>query len=254
MLRFLGLSFLLTSMLLSAPAVATVHLFNFVARSDDAYFEAPAGTLIHGSFSYDDTVLPLYSEETSGIRDAFYSDPSISLSVVVLGKEYTRNADLRMQDRIRIGVPEFEEEEGEEGPSDELEEGDYFGIYYTNQWNAVPDPDVTFMAFDFQDDLAASFSSYALPTVFPKPSGEPEFCDPLAPDADLICGPRASFIFANNFYQAFTATVLSITPASPAAVPEPSVWAMLLAGFGCVGTALRRRRPNVRINARARPV
>lgn len=33
------------------------------------------------------------------------------------------------------------------------------------------------------------------------------------------------------------------TPTTPAAVPEPATWFMLIAGFGFVGGALRRRRP-----------
>ena len=33
-----------------------------------------------------------------------------------------------------------------------------------------------------------------------------------------------------------------IIPDSPSAVPEPSTWAMLIAGFGLVGAANRRRR------------
>jgi hypothetical protein len=32
------------------------------------------------------------------------------------------------------------------------------------------------------------------------------------------------------------------TTAQMAAVPEPSVWAMMLLGFGMIGTAIRRKR------------
>jgi hypothetical protein len=37
---------------------------------------------------------------------------------------------------------------------------------------------------------------------------------------------------------------------SATAVPEPAAWAMLIAGFGLVGAAARRRRPQVRASAR----
>jgi len=38
-------------------------------------------------------------------------------------------------------------------------------------------------------------------------------------------------------------TNFSITQISPAAVPEPATWAMMLLGFGAIGAAMRRRRP-----------
>jgi choice-of-anchor C domain-containing protein len=43
-----------------------------------------------------------------------------------------------------------------------------------------------------------------------------------------------------------TISDLGASPASPA-VPEPDTWAMMLAGFGAVGLALRRRR-NIEVN------
>ena len=39
--------------------------------------------------------------------------------------------------------------------------------------------------------------------------------------------------------------VLTITPRVDAAVPEPATWAMMIAGFGLTGAALRRRRTQV---------
>ena len=45
--------------------------------------------------------------------------------------------------------------------------------------------------------------------------------------------------------QGLTFAVFSPSGGSPAAVPEPSTWAMLLAGFGFIGAAMRRRRQPV---------
>jgi hypothetical protein len=50
--------------------------------------------------------------------------------------------------------------------------------------------------------------------------------------------------FANNDFGAFTLRISgpgNITGGGLSAVPEPAAWAMLLAGFGFVGAALRRR-------------
>jgi hypothetical protein len=39
----------------------------------------------------------------------------------------------------------------------------------------------------------------------------------------------------------FSAGIVNAGPGSPAALPEPASWAMLLSGFGLVGVAMRRR-------------
>ena len=46
--------------------------------------------------------------------------------------------------------------------------------------------------------------------------------------------PDKDYIFVDNF------TLGAATPVS--AVPEPATWAMMIAGFGLAGSALRRRR------------
>ncbi len=43
-------------------------------------------------------------------------------------------------------------------------------------------------------------------------------------------------------YQLLSAFQLRTVPSSPAAVPEPSTWAMMILGFGLAGAACRRRR------------
>ncbi|ARS27076.1 PEP-CTERM domain protein [Sphingomonas sp. KC8] len=44
------------------------------------------------------------------------------------------------------------------------------------------------------------------------------------------------------FYEASSNAVLYYTSKPPVAVPEPATWAMMIAGFGLVGAAMRRRR------------
>lgn len=56
-----------------------------------------------------------------------------------------------------------------------------------------------------------------------------------------------------NGTQIFTATPVMATLAPAAAVPEPGIWSMMIAGFGLAGAALRhKRRRNQRVSY-ARP-
>lgn len=50
-----------------------------------------------------------------------------------------------------------------------------------------------------------------------------------------------------SFYPSGGAFTVELTGGAPAGVPEPATWAMLILGFGVVGTALRRR-PSVTIS------
>jgi len=65
----------------------------------------------------------------------------------------------------------------------------------------------------------------------------------------MIFGSYNSYVFSNN-----TAAIndpvggliacngcVSIKPAQASAVPEPAAWALMLVGFGAVGSAMRRR-------------
>ncbi len=69
--------------------------------------------------------------------------------------------------------------------------------------------------------------------------------DDSGPAASLSAsaGPRplASFVPFDGAEGVFPAGI-SLATGSPALVPEPASWALLIAGFGLVGSALRRRR------------
>jgi hypothetical protein len=51
-------------------------------------------------------------------------------------------------------------------------------------------------------------------------------------------------IFPDHYNENVTATLTpqSVTISSPAAVPEPAAWLLMISGFGAIGAALRRRR------------
>lgn len=61
--------------------------------------------------------------------------------------------------------------------------------------------------------------------------------------AGFVGGPRNSFI--STSFQPGGGTVVITDPDAPpsiGAVPEPSTWAMMIGGFGIVGTSMRRRK------------
>jgi hypothetical protein len=72
------------------------------------------------------------------------------------------------------------------------------------------------------------FTSTGGPQLFSGPTSAPTF---LQGTFDLSGGPR---------YPQFTLTISALTTSG--AVPEPASWAMMIAGFGLVGGAMRRRR------------
>ena len=64
----------------------------------------------------------------------------------------------------------------------------------------------------------------------------------------LACTPTQAGQFQLNFRTASgdnLGPVLDNVLVTQAAGPEPATWAMLIAGFGMVGAAMRRRKANV---------
>jgi hypothetical protein len=56
-------------------------------------------------------------------------------------------------------------------------------------------------------------------------------------------GRLAAFYNVNDVtYSAAPVAVIRFLPETPAAVPEPAAWALMIIGFGLVGTGLRQRR------------
>lgn len=62
------------------------------------------------------------------------------------------------------------------------------------------------------------------------------------PPRIFLTDERASFWQVDNFVVTVTGTAPEIEITSPRETPEPSNWAMMLAGFAAIGTSLRRRR------------
>ena len=60
---------------------------------------------------------------------------------------------------------------------------------------------------------------------------------------DAESGLPAVMASGQFFVSHVSITVAGLPPPDPAAVPEPSAWAMMIAGFGMAGARLRRRAP-----------
>ena len=61
----------------------------------------------------------------------------------------------------------------------------------------------------------------------------------FAPGAFAAFGSYSTISFGTN--QAGRLTVSRAGPGGPGPVPEPATWAMMIAGFGTIGVAMRRR-------------
>lgn len=57
-----------------------------------------------------------------------------------------------------------------------------------------------------------------------------------------VVGPQGNVGATSAFFQQRAGLVTSFTTTAPGAVPEPAAWALMIAGFGLVGVAARRRR------------
>lgn len=82
--------------------------------------------------------------------------------------------------------------------------------------------------FDFTSTVLATRTNYAANTSY--------FSGPLTLSLQLFGSPS---VFVDNI--ALDVRPILITPPPVGGVPEPASWAMLVAGFGLTGSALRRR-------------
>ncbi|SNS51549.1 PEP-CTERM protein-sorting domain-containing protein [Sphingomonas laterariae] len=196
----------------SVPAVAAT--FDFVARIDVANALLPTGTLVTGQFRYDEELNASSTYVYEGSFGSTFEDASINLAF--------RAADIDFSARAFSGVNIFTEDGG-----------DFYLIAMTPQANA---------AIYLWDPLVSFLNTSSLPTDFPELIRYSYFDDE---DDVGPTGPSGEFTYYDlNAGTGFDATLLSITRTSPAAVPEPTTWAMLIVGFGLVGGAIRlpRRR------------
>jgi hypothetical protein len=97
-------------------------------------------------------------------------------------------------------------------------------------WGASDDQ-WTLAAYDTANALIESFD---LPIT--KFSDAGDFVGIKAPGIAyaVLSGPSDDFVFIDNVEGAFTGAIAG-------AVPEPKAWAMMLVGFGLVGSAMRKR-------------
>jgi hypothetical protein len=80
----------------------------------------------------------------------------------------------------------------------------------------------------------------AEPNVAPAAAFDPVFDVLPAPVRDAILGPDGFEVA--NLPDAVGGANVAPTPVAVSTVPEPLSWAMMIAGFGLLGIALRRRR------------
>ena len=209
---------------IATPSSAAVRTFDFVARIDsETAFVAP-GTMITGSFSYDDGLTPTstyYEAPPEWLHrgeGAEYRSPSVTLSFTVDGEHYAGGGRAHVYNLIE-GDPE---------------DADSFSVRNLDNTRY-------YMALTFWAGNATTFLDTRLPTRFPTGLQQaPNPDDDDFDEFDLIPSSELEFYDVER-QVGLNALVLSITPAGISAVPESSTWAMMIAGFGAIGAALRRR-------------
>ncbi|MDQ4419901.1 PEPxxWA-CTERM sorting domain-containing protein [Sphingobium sp. DEHP117] len=203
------------AMMMAAPSHAKILVFNYSARVDQSGQGAPVGTLIAGSFSYDNNLQPHASYPGTYGDVGAYQSPTIRLSANISGSKISGGGTATVFDShtpYSVNTPADE---------DSLFIGDFTGpligisIYGPNEnW----------------------LNNTNLPSAFPFTLTQGHFPDPR--DGDGLMVPAGELFYNDLKGYGFNAVVLSVTSA---AVPEPATWSLLIIGFGGIGAAMRRR-------------
>jgi hypothetical protein len=207
----------------ASPAQAAVRVFDFVARVDMLDTFVPTGTMINGSFSYDDSLVPSYSEQQQEISLSQYTGPSVTF-VATVGNEALSGSTTASVWNVRE-------------PTD-WEEADTFAA-------SAKSGNVFYDLSIWQPD-GRWLADTRLPVTFPSALWQGPFPDGDADDDVRV--PHGEFGYFDPVRdRSLIAVVLSVTSSavSTGAVPEPATWAMMILGFGLVGGALRSRRRGV---------
>lgn len=216
-MRFLTLAACLISAFSAQPAISAIISFDFTARVDDPNAPFAVGTPITGRFSYDDALLPSSINPYGAIYD---NHPSFLFTLHAPDKTISWSGFM--------------------GVSNDYDDGDGFEDSFFIAGNNS-DYNLDFL---FTDPTGQAFGGTSLPKAFPA-LYQGVIADPN--DDDDLTVPSAFVSYYNKANGSeVRGSILSITPSAAAtgAVPEPANWAMMIAGFGLVGSVMRMRRRN----------
>lgn len=217
-MRFLTLAACMVSALSAQPAISAIISFDFTARIDDPNAPFAVGTPLAGSFSYDNSLAPSSSNPFGVMYD---NHPSFSFTLNTPSQAISWSGFMGVSNDVDDG----------KGPEDSF-------------WISGNNSDY-YLDFLFTDPTGTAFGGTSLPTAFPA-LYQGVIADPN--DDDDLTVPSAFVSYYNKASGAeIRGSVLSITPSAAAtgAVPEPASWALMIAGFGLVGGAMRLRRKSV---------
>jgi hypothetical protein len=211
----LSLLVVTTTFALAAPAVAVPVSFSFhgivtgfeygAAAAADIFTVAPVGSRFNLSFSYDTATAPTFGSATG----ASYANVPVAAVFTIGGTAFSLPTL-----NIATGAGPFSG-----------------GVRFTLFGNAP---------FSAQRLAGYQLADFSFTLFDPTGTALPSGALPAAFDLDRFATRtvRPRFTFGTNGETALTLTV----DAAAAPVPEPASWAMLLTGFGLIGSVLRRSR------------